>query len=181
LIGAVAGACATAPAVALAATTPRVTSEAIRAAVQPIVLTNTVWPIELSGTVLPLEQRHRHGSTSVVTINADVLFAFDRATLTHPAIRTIGDVARRIPHHPARTIRVDGYTDSIGTRAYNDSLSQRRAASVAAALRHDLGGDGGADIVARGHGEADPVAPNRIRGKDNPAGRAKNRRVVIRW
>lgn len=38
---------------------------------------------------------------------------------------------------------------------------------------------GGQRIVARGHGAADPVAPNTVNGKDNPAGRARNRRVTI--
>ncbi|HET6868537.1 MAG TPA: hypothetical protein VFH80_21675 [Solirubrobacteraceae bacterium] len=42
-----------------------------------------------------------------------------------------------------------------------------------------LADTGAARIITRGHGEADPVAPNTQNGHDNPAGRAQNRRVVI--
>jgi len=147
-------------------------------AVLPINVTDAVLPINLSGSVEPLEVQQTHGATSTVTISADVLFAFDKATLTPQALRTIADVARRIPHHPGTTVHVDGYTDSIGTPAYNQSLSQRRAAAVAAALKQDLAA-AAPTIIATGHGEANPVAPNQLNGKDNPAGRAKNRRVTI--
>jgi len=51
----------------------------------------------------------------VITVNADVLFAFDKATLTAPALQTIANLARRIPHRPGTTLHLDGYTDSIGT------------------------------------------------------------------
>jgi outer membrane protein OmpA-like peptidoglycan-associated protein len=50
---------------------------------------------------------------------------------------------------------------------------------VAAALRRRLGG-ATPGLVVRGHGEADPVAANQHKdGSDNPAGRARNRRVTI--
>ncbi len=76
-------------------------------------------------------------------------------------------------------MQVDGYTDSVGNDAYNRDLSQRRAASVTAALTSRLRGKP-TQLRATGHGESDPVAPNaNADGSDNPAGRAKNRRVTI--
>jgi outer membrane protein OmpA-like peptidoglycan-associated protein len=146
--------------------------------VLPINVANAVLPIELKDAVIPLEVQSTHGATRVISVSSDVLFAFNKATLTPQALRTLADLARRIPRRPRITVHVDGYTDSIGSAADNDSLSQRRAAAVAAALKRDLGPTGPA-IVARGHGEADPVAPNEPSGNDNPAGRAKNRRVTI--
>lgn len=71
-----------------------------------------------------------------------------------------------------------GHTDSIGTPAYNRGLSTRRARAVQAELRRALGG-GAPPVSARGRGESDPVAANTEGGEDNPAGRARNRRVVI--
>ena len=165
------------PPVAVAAGT--VGPAQINAAVLPINVADAVLPIDLGGSVQPLEVQRTQGSTSVITVSADVLFAFDTATLTPPAIRTIANVARRIPHRPGITIHVDGYTDPIGTRGYNQSLSQRRAAAVVTTLKRAIGG-AGARIVAAGHGPDDPVAPDTTTdGKDNPAGRAKNRRVTI--
>lgn len=174
-----------APALALAAGT--VGSAQINASVLPLDVTNAVLPldvtdavlpIELKSAVIPLEAESTHGATSVITVSSDVLFAFDKAALTPQALRTIANLAGRIPHRPGLTVHVDGYTDSIGTSAYNQTLSQHRAAAVAAALKRDLGA-GAPAIDARGHGEANPVAPNEVNGKDNPPGRAKNRRVTI--
>jgi len=147
-------------------------------AVLPIGVTDAVLPIDVKTAVIPLEVESTHGATSVITVSSDVLFAFNQATLTPQALRTIANLARRIPHRPGITVHVDGYTDSIGSSAYNQTLSQRRAAAVAAELKRDLGA-GTPAIDARGHGEADPVAPNVVDGKDNPAGRAKNRRVTV--
>jgi outer membrane protein OmpA-like peptidoglycan-associated protein len=76
-------------------------------------------------------------------------------------------------------VRVDGYTDSVGSDAYNLGLSRRRAAAVSAALRGAI--PARLAIQARGHGESDPVAPNTRGADDNPAGRAKNRRVTISY
>jgi OmpA-OmpF porin, OOP family len=165
-----------APARALAA--GAVGQAQIKEAVLPINVADAVFPIDLKDAVIPLEIQRTHGATSVVTVSSDVLFAFNQATLTPQALRTIARLAGQIPRRAGITVHVDGYTDSIGSAAYNDALSQRRAAAVAAALRRDLA-PGGPAIVARGHGEADPVAPNAVGGKDNPEGRAKNRRVTL--
>jgi outer membrane protein OmpA-like peptidoglycan-associated protein len=114
-----------------------------------------------------------------VTLAADVLFKFDKAALSPRARARIGEVTARISQADPQTIKIDGYTDSKGSGAYNLGLSRRRAAAVAVAFRKRLGG-ATPRLVVRGHGEADPVAANTCKdGSDNPQGRARNRRVTI--
>ena len=67
---------------------------------------------------------------------------------------------------------IEGHTDSVGTDEYNQSLSERRAASVQAALFER--GVEASQISAVGKGETTPVASN-----DNAAGRQQNRRVEL--
>jgi outer membrane protein OmpA-like peptidoglycan-associated protein len=111
-----------------------------------------------------------------LTLAADVLFRFDKATLGPKAQRRIDEVVARVRDASPARVLVDGYTDAKGSSAYNLRLSRRRAQAVAVALRR-----GGAPrLVVRGHGEADPVASNTNKdGSDNPEGRARNRRVTI--
>jgi outer membrane protein OmpA-like peptidoglycan-associated protein len=114
-----------------------------------------------------------------VTLAADVLFRFDKAALSPRAKARLADVSERISQADPSRVKIDGYTDSKGSDAYNLGLSRRRAAAVAVALRGRLSG-AGPRLVTRGHGEADPVAANtRKNGSDNPKGRARNRRVTI--
>jgi outer membrane protein OmpA-like peptidoglycan-associated protein len=114
-----------------------------------------------------------------VTLAADVLFRFDSAALTRRARSRIAEAAARIREDDPVVVRVTGYTDSKGSDAYNLRLSDRRALSVAVALRVELGRDA-PSLSTRGRGEADPVAPNTRRdGSDNPRGRARNRRVEV--
>jgi len=67
---------------------------------------------------------------------------------------------------------VGGYTDSTGSPAYNQELSERRAQSVADYLTSH--GISGGRLTVKGYGEANPVADNKTR-----EGRAHNRRVVV--
>jgi outer membrane protein OmpA-like peptidoglycan-associated protein len=116
---------------------------------------------------------------STITLNADVLFKFDKSNLTPMARGILQSVAARIKSSASGTVRVTGYTDSIGTDAVNMPLSQARAQSVVAALK-PLVGAAPVSFQASGMGSADPVAPNTLpNGADNPAGRALNRRVTI--
>lgn len=111
-----------------------------------------------------------------VVLAADVLFAFDKATLTRAARSRIAAAARILRQQATGTVQVNGHTDSLGSPGYNQKLSERRAAAVRAELARQLRGSG-LTLVARGYGEASPVAPNTVRGRDNPEGRAANRRV----
>ena len=67
--------------------------------------------------------------------------------------------------------------DAIGSQAYNQRLSQLRAESVADALVS--AGVNRRRLHARGFGKSRPVAPNTVHGRDDPQGRAKNRRVEV--
>lgn len=101
-----------------------------------------------------------------------VLFAFDSAELTADARTLLADVATRLTGASLVSVRVVGHTDSVGSDAYNQGLSERRARSVA----HYLGDHGvpAGKLSTEGRGESQPVVDN---GSD--AGRAQNRRVEL--
>jgi outer membrane protein OmpA-like peptidoglycan-associated protein len=111
-----------------------------------------------------------------VTLRSDLAFGFNSATLSTAAKAAIAGVAQQVRRASLRgKIYVDGYTDNLGSAAYGKVLSQRRANAVADYLRSHLGSaTGKVDVVAIGHGEADPVASNAT-----AAGRVQNRRVTI--
>jgi outer membrane protein OmpA-like peptidoglycan-associated protein len=113
------------------------------------------------------------------TLLGDVLFDFDQATIRQQAGAVLARIAVRIEKTFRRGhVRVEGYTDSKGSKSYNQALSERRARSVKAWLVEN-GGIPARRIAAKGFGEQRPVAPNTRNGKDNPEGRQKNRRVEI--
>ncbi len=112
---------------------------------------------------------------TLIRINASVLFDFDKATLRPAAGPVLAAVAKALATTKTG-IQVNGYTDAIGSDSYNLDLSNRRAAAVVAALKAD---GLSAPLQPQGFGEANPIAPNSINGKDNPAGRQLNRRVEL--
>ena len=128
-----------------------------------------------------LEDLHADVTPRQVTINlsADVLFAFDKADLKPAAEPQLGELATVLKAYPGASVNIDGYTDAKGADAYNMTLSEERAASVAAWLTAK-GDVAATHLHTRGHGKADPVAANtKPDGSDDPDGRAKNRRVEI--
>lgn len=136
----------------------------------------SVHGIDLQQSVVSLEEEETGGRQVTVRISADVLFDFGKATLTGTARRRIAELAPRL--RGARgAVEVSGHSDSIGDPAYNMTLSEQRAEAVKAELAGAL--RGGPRIEAKGYGETKPVVPNEQGGKDDPAGRAKNRRVEI--
>jgi outer membrane protein OmpA-like peptidoglycan-associated protein len=102
----------------------------------------------------------------------DVLFATDKAELKSNGLMNINKLAQYLQENPDRKVIVEGYTDSTGTASHNQSLSERRADSVRAALVK-MGVDP-ARIVAQGYGKEYPVADN-----TSTSGRAMNRRVEV--
>ena len=102
----------------------------------------------------------------------DVLFDFNEADLKSGAERQMAELASYLKTYSDRPIRIEGFTDSVGSDEYNQTLSERRAASVEAALVQN--GVNEDRIDALGYGEAYPVA-----GNDTDTGRAQNRRVEI--
>ncbi|WP_374319195.1 OmpA family protein [Pseudoxanthomonas kaohsiungensis] len=112
----------------------------------------------------------------LITLNDRVLFDFDKSDIRADAAQVLDTLAGALVKAQARGMEIRGHTDSKGSDGYNQSLSERRAAAVVAALRQR---GAAADAQARGYGESQPVAPNEIDGQDNPGGRQLNRRVEI--
>ena len=144
--------------------------------------------LDVSGKVLDITERTSNLDESVtnetsgrqrtIIVAADVLFAFDKATLSGKAKSRLDQAADVLKKEAqGKPVSIDGYTDSKGSDSYNLDLSKRRAEAVRDRLAELVPG---VQFSVAGHGEADPVAPNTLPdGKDNPEGRAKNRRVEI--
>ena len=107
-----------------------------------------------------------------VTLAADVLFDFDKSVLKPEGKNKLDDLANKIRGINLEVVIAIGHTDSIGSDAYNQKLSVRRAESVKAYLVSK--GVEPNRIYTEGKGEKQPVASNKT--KD---GRQKNRRVEI--
>jgi outer membrane protein OmpA-like peptidoglycan-associated protein len=104
--------------------------------------------------------------------NYIVFFEFDSADLTPEAVNIIGLAATAARQAGSCKITVTGHTDTSGSQAYNENLSQRRAQNVAAALVSDGIAEG--EIVVQWRGEAQPLVPTGDGVKE-----AQNRRVTI--
>ncbi|WP_460436471.1 OmpA family protein [Angustibacter speluncae] len=112
--------------------------------------------------------------TVTIDLQADVLFAFDRADLSPQAQATLTQIAQQLQADGATgQVQILGHTDSQGSDAYNLDLSNRRAQSVAAVLQPALSGQS-LTFAVEGRGEAEPVANN-----GTPEGQQANRRVSI--
>ncbi|MCE5364739.1 OmpA family protein [Pseudomonas anguilliseptica] len=106
-----------------------------------------------------------------VRVELDVKFDFDKAQVKPESYGDIKNLADFLTQYPQTTTVVEGHTDSVGSDAYNQKLSERRANAVRDVLVNQYGV--GADRVnAVGYGETRPVADN-----TSADGRAVNRRV----
>ena len=100
-----------------------------------------------------------------VTFSADALFAFDSAVIRPQGATDLDRFARELRDIHFNRVHVTGHTDRIGTEAYNQGLSQRRADAVRQYLVDNAGVDAG-KIVADGKGSNDPVtAPGQCGAK----------------
>lgn len=110
----------------------------------------------------------------VITLSdqGSVLFAFDSAELTPAAQQQLQALLSKLNAPAVALIRVVGHTDSKGTDAYNQGLSERRASSVAEYLINQ--GVSPQKVTSQGKGESEPVADN-----ETETGRAQNRRVEL--
>lgn len=107
-----------------------------------------------------------------ITIDNDVLFAFDSSTIRETAKPTLAKVVRALANNPEKTLSVTGHTDSVGSEEYNQGLSERRAASVKRYLVQS--GIEEDRIMTYGRGETEPLVPN-----ESAEARAMNRRVEL--
>lgn len=119
------------------------------------------------------------GGTITVDLPGDVLFDFDKSDLRADALPVLGRIVNLLDGFPARSVAINGHTDSKGGNDYNDALSLRRAESVRRYLVEHVAAKARVFDV-HGFGESQPVAPNaHADGSDDPDGRQKNRRVEI--
>ncbi|HET7370957.1 MAG TPA: OmpA family protein [Gammaproteobacteria bacterium] len=112
----------------------------------------------------------RQTPEGIVLTLGDVLFGFDQADLKPSAAPTLNELAEFLRNRPDAQVVVNGYTDSVGSAAYNQRLSKARAEAVAGALEQR--GITSARLMTHGYGESNPIATNATE-----EGRAKNRRV----
>lgn len=112
------------------------------------------------------------GSQLQVILPEGVTFATGSANVASSFLPALRDVARSLNAHPNSTVRVVGHTDTVGSAAYNQKLSQDRALAVARILIRD--GVSQSRLAYAGRGYNEPIATNA-----SAAGRAQNRRVEI--
>ena len=107
----------------------------------------------------------------VVRVELDVKFDFDRAVVRPESYNDIENLADFMKQYQQTTTVLEGHTDSVGTDAYNQRLSERRAQAVREVLVNQYG-VAGSRVDSVGYGESRPVADN-----STEEGRAINRRV----
>ena len=100
-------------------------------------------------------------------------FAFNSAVLMDAGKVRLDEGAKIMMEHGALTVEVAGHTDAVGSDAYNQKLSERRAKSVAVYLE-SKGVDPAHLAPVIGYGKSKPIATN-----DTAEGRAQNRRVEL--
>ncbi len=115
----------------------------------------------------------RDGDNLVLDMPSGITFGVDSSTVQPAFQDTLDRVASTLTQYEKTYVDVMGHTDSTGSDAYNQSLSERRASAVAGYLTSR--GVQSARLATRGYGESQPKASNL-----DEAGRAANRRVEIR-
>lgn len=101
-----------------------------------------------------------------------VLFDFEKAALQPEANEMVSRAADYLRSNPGSQVIVEGHTDHLGSKKYNQKLSEKRAGAIVSALKAK--GIGADRISAVGYGETKPIATN-----STEDGRRKNRRVEI--
>jgi OmpA-OmpF porin, OOP family len=109
-----------------------------------------------------------------ISLQAESLFDFDKYALKPAGKRSIDDAIAKMREANVQSIVLTGHTDSRGTNAYNQKLSERRATTVKNYMVSQ--GLSAGMITSSGKGETQPVATNKT-----DEGRAKNRRVDIEF
>ena len=115
----------------------------------------------------------RDGDNLVLRMPSGITFATDSSAVQPQFRPTLDQVSSVLAQYPKTYIDVYGHTDSDGSDAYNQTLSERRAQSVADYLTSH--GVQSARIATRGFGETQPIASN-----ETAEGKASNRRVEIK-
>lgn len=112
------------------------------------------------------------GDLQMVLEVSDILFDFDKAVIKQSVVPELDRWADYFQTNPQVTAEIYGHADSIGSSAYNENLSYKRAQAV---INYLVGkGIAANRLSAEGLGESQPVAPN-----TTSEGRQKNRRVEL--
>jgi outer membrane protein OmpA-like peptidoglycan-associated protein len=121
---------------------------------------------------IPGARVERAGEGIVVTFDSGLLFAYDSDAVTGAARSNLSNLAESLKKYGDTEVLIVGHTDATGSDAYNQGLSERRAASAARFLVTQ--GVTNTRMRTTGRGELEPIESN-----DTPAGQALNRRVEI--
>ncbi len=119
---------------------------------------------------VPGAKIERVGEGIVVEFSGKVLFGFDKSDLTPEATNNLTSLIQILNKYPDTDIEIQGHTDNKGSDSYNQSLSERRAITVANYLV--MNNIASPRINTKGLGESTPKYSN-----DTEDGRAQNRRV----
>jgi outer membrane protein OmpA-like peptidoglycan-associated protein len=114
----------------------------------------------------------RVGEGIQVTFESGLLYDFDSDVVRPEAKTNLHELAASLEKYPGSDLLILGHTDQLGSTAYNQGLSERRANSAATYLMSQ--GVSGTRMGTRGLGESEPVATN-----ETEAGRQANRRVEV--
>ncbi len=117
-------------------------------------------------------------AVNVPIVLDNVLYEFNKYVLAPSSYPSLDKLVKLMQDNPGMAIELSSHTDNIGSDKYNQTLSEKRAASCVQYLISK--GIEKSRIETKGYGESKPVAPNSIRGKDNPAGRKQNRRTEFK-
>lgn len=123
----------------------------------------------LMGTGVQVEQ---HGNYIQLVMESDVTFKTNQSDVRDSFYPTLSSVAVVLNKYNRTNLVITGFTDNVGNDAYNQALSERRAASVGSFLMSQ--GVAPNRIFTEGRGKRDPIASNAT-----AQGRSMNRRVVI--
>jgi len=114
----------------------------------------------------------RDSARGLIVNMSDALFQTGSSTLGQPVREKLAKVAGIVSSHPGLKLNVEGHTDSVGSQAYNQQLSEERAQSARDYLVKQ--GVSSNSIQSEGFGESKPIESN-----DTAQGRQNNRRVEI--
>lgn len=117
-------------------------------------------------------EKVNEGQAIKVTFESGILFATNSSTLNTASRASLDQFATSLQNNPDTDVKIYGHTDSTGSDAINNPLSERRAESVYNYLISR--GVSGVRMVAEGFGSSQPVADN-----NTVSGRAQNRRVEV--
>jgi len=132
-----------------------------------------------SDTLMHIDYCINSFKINVPIVLENIYYEFNSAELTKSSQKTLDALVAIMEDNPEMQIELGAHTDDIGTDAYNQDLSEKRAKSCLSYLASK--GIAESRMSSKGYGESVPIAPNKLKnGKDNPDGRAKNRRTEFK-